>query len=37
LAIIEAKDFKNPENGRIQARTYSKDIESQIGLKIPIF
>lgn len=38
LAIIEAKRFsKNPENGRIQARTYSKDIESQIGLKIPIF
>jgi len=38
LAVIEAKRFtKNPENGRIQARTYSKDIESQIGLKVPIF
>ncbi|MBM4241841.1 MAG: DEAD/DEAH box helicase [Euryarchaeota archaeon] len=38
LAIIEAKRFsKNPENGRIQARTYSKDIEKQIGFKIPIF
>lgn len=38
LAIVEAKRFsRNPENGRIQARTYSKDIESQIGLKVPIF
>lgn len=38
LALIEAKRFsKNPENGRIQARTYSKDIESQIGFKVPIF
>ena len=38
LAIIEAKRFsKNPEKGRIQARTYSKDIEGQIGIKVPIF
>ena len=38
LAIIEAKRFsKDPEQGRIQARTYSKDIEKQLGIKIPIF
>ncbi len=38
LAIIEAKGFsKDEKNGRIQARTYSKDIESQINRKIPIF
>lgn len=38
LAIIEAKKFsKDPEKGRIQARTYSKDIEGQVGHKIPIF
>lgn len=38
LALIEAKRFsKDPENGRIQARTYSKDIEAQIGFKVPIF
>lgn len=38
LAIIEAKRFsKNPKNGRSQARTYSKDIESQIDYKVPIF
>lgn len=38
LAIIEAKRFdKNPEEGRIQARTYSKEIESKTGEKIPIF
>ena len=38
LAIIEAKRFsKNPENGRIQARSYAGDIEGQIGLKVPIF
>ncbi|WP_227716987.1 DEAD/DEAH box helicase family protein [Methanobacterium paludis] len=38
LAIIEAKRFsKNPEKGRIQARTYSKDIEGQIGIKVPFF
>ncbi len=38
LAIIEAKRFsKNEDNGRIQARTYSKDIENQLGKKIPIF
>jgi type I restriction enzyme R subunit len=38
LAIIEAKKFsRNPEKGRIQARTYVKDIEKQIGEIIPIF
>jgi len=38
LAIIEAKRFsKDEEMGRIQARTYSKDIENQVGRKIPIF
>ena len=38
LAIIEAKRFsKNPENGRIQARSYAADIEKQIQHKIPIF
>jgi len=38
LAIIEAKRFsKDEESGRIQARTYSKDIEKQVNLKIPIF
>ena len=38
LAIIEAKRFsKDTDAGRIQARTYSKDIEQQNGLKIPIF
>lgn len=38
LAIIEAKRFsKNEEQGRIQARTYAKDIEKQIHKKIPIF
>lgn len=38
LAIIEAKKFsKNPDKGRIQARTYAKDIEQQIPHKIPIF
>ncbi len=38
LAIIETKRFsKNPEKGRIQARTYSKDIETQTHEKIPIF
>jgi len=38
LAIIEAKRFsKDEEKGRIQARTYSKDIEKQVGYKIPIF
>lgn len=38
LAIIEAKrTSKDPEKGRIQARTYSKEIESQINNKIPIF
>ena len=30
LAIIEAKSFsKNENKGRIQARTYAKDIENQ--------
>ncbi|WP_281774672.1 DEAD/DEAH box helicase family protein, partial [Methanobacterium formicicum] len=38
LAIIEAKRFsKDAETGRIQARTYAQDIESQINKKIPIF
>jgi len=38
LAIIEAKRFlKNEKKGRIQARTYSKDIESQINRRVPIF
>ncbi len=38
LAIIEAKRYDaDPEKGRTQARTYAKEIESQIGLKIPIF
>jgi len=38
VAIIEAKRFsKDEEQGRIQARTYAKDIERQTGKKIPIF
>lgn len=38
LAIIEAKTFSKDEKlGRIQARTYSKDIERQVNRKIPIF
>jgi type I restriction enzyme R subunit len=38
LAIIEAKNYsKDKEVGRIQARTYAKDIEKQTGEKIPIF
>lgn len=38
LAIIESKRFSiNEEKGRIQARTYSKDIERQINRKISIF
>lgn len=38
LAIIETKRFsKDPEIGRIQSRTYSKDIELQTHEKIPIF
>ncbi|MEK6816488.1 MAG: DEAD/DEAH box helicase family protein, partial [Nanoarchaeota archaeon] len=38
LALIEAKKSSvSEENGRIQARTYLKDIESQTGEKIPIF
>ncbi len=38
LAIIEAKRFsKDADTGRIQARTYSLDIESQINQKVPIF
>src|SRR3972149_2566546 len=38
LAIIEAKAFSNDaEKGRIQARTYAKDIENQTNRKIPIF
>jgi type I restriction enzyme R subunit len=38
LAIIETKKFsKDEEKGRIQARTYAKDIERQIGRKLPFF
>jgi len=38
LALIEAKRFsKDEEKGRIQARTYSKDIEKQTKEKVPIF
>lgn len=38
LAIIEAKSFsKDEEKGRIQARTYVKDIEKQTKKKVPIF
>ncbi|MBI2629849.1 DEAD/DEAH box helicase family protein [Candidatus Pacearchaeota archaeon] len=38
LAIIEAKRFSlDAEKGSIQATTYQKDIESQIGFAIPIF
>lgn len=38
LAIIEAKRFsKDPDAGRIQARTYAKDIEVQVSYPIPIF
>ena len=35
---MKLKDFlKAPDIGRIQARTYAKDIENQIKFKIPIF
>lgn len=38
LAIIEVKKFsKDPEKGRIQAKSYQEDIEKQIGKVIPIF
>jgi len=38
LALIETKKFsKDPEIGRIQSRTYAKDIELQTHEKIPIF
>ena len=38
LAIIEAKKYaKNPEDGRIQARTYQEDIHKQTGQIFPIF
>ena len=38
LALIEAKRYsKDPEKGRIQARTYVKEIEKKIGYRIPIF
>ncbi|MEE8423181.1 MAG: DEAD/DEAH box helicase family protein, partial [Thermodesulfobacteriota bacterium] len=38
LAIIEAKKYSvDPEKGRVQARTYAKDIEKQTEVKIPIF
>lgn len=38
LGIIEAKSFStNEEKGRVQARTYAKDIEKHTGRKVPIF
>ena len=38
LTIVEAKSFsKDEEKGRIQARTYAKDIEKQTGRKVPVF
>ena len=38
LAIIEAKSFsKDEDKGRIQARTYAKDVEKQTNKKVPIF
>lgn len=38
IALIEAKKFSVSEDkGRVQARTYQKDIESQTGEKIPYF
>jgi len=38
LAIIEAKKYaKDPEEGRIQARTYQEDIYSKIKQRVPIF
>jgi len=43
LAIVEAKSFSEDEEkgreekGRVQARTYAKDIEKQTGKKVPIF
>lgn len=38
LALIEAKKYsKDPQQGRIQARTYVKEIEKQVGYPIQIF
>lgn len=38
LSLIEAKKFSNDEEkGRIQARSYAKDIERQVGKKVPFF
>ena len=38
IALIEAKKFSvNQDKGRSQARTYSRDIEEQLGYKIPHF
>ena len=38
LAIIEAKRFSlDAEKGSIQATTYQRDIENQIGITVPIF
>ncbi|MFA5259021.1 MAG: restriction endonuclease subunit R, partial [Candidatus Pacearchaeota archaeon] len=38
IALIEAKKFSVSEDkGRAQARTYLKDIENQIGERIPVF
>src|SRR3989338_3277339 len=38
LALIEAKRFsKDEQSGRIQARSYAKEIEKQVGYPIQIF
>ena len=38
LSVVESKRFSIDEtSGRIQARSYSKDIENQVNRKIPIF
>ncbi len=38
LGLIEAKKFsKDAEKGRIQARSYAKDIEQQTGRRVPFF
>jgi type I restriction enzyme R subunit len=38
IAVIEAKNFsESEEKGRIQARSYVKDIQKQLGYSIPFF
>lgn len=38
LALIEAKKFSaDPDKGRLQARSYQKDIEKQTNIILPIF